>query len=107
MGIVYVDESTVGWKTYVESWINQPNIQDILGKNGILLLKDLFANYVDDLLEHKSETCRESVRITDFNAVQSLCGILECVLTLGMLTSLAPHNAYRICPSHRHRERIE
>eukprot|EP00501_MAST-03F_sp_TOSAG23-6_P002456 GSMAST32.ASY1.ANO1.2566.1 assembled CDS len=55
---VNVDE--LGWRPYVTSWLDS-----------------LFDKYVDPMLEFKNENCKDMVPIPDFNAVMSLCNLLE------------------------------
>ena len=82
VGIVYFDEQTLGWNPFVKTWIASKEISQILGSDGSESITKLFDTYVTELLEFKSKNCKELVPINDFNAVQSLCRMLSCVLTL-------------------------
>eukprot|EP01083_Nonionella_stella_P177342 623003_1 len=80
VGIVYIDDSLLGWRPYFQTWINSEAVSNTLGSNGQERLTTLFEDYIDILLEFKRKECSELIPITDFNAVQSLCNLLSCSL---------------------------
>ena len=80
VGIVYIDDSLLGWRPYFKSWINSEKITNILGDSGKQCLIGLFDEYIDKILQFKRNQCLELIPITDFNSVQSLCNLLTCNL---------------------------
>jgi dynein heavy chain len=74
-GMIYIDASELGWRTYVESWVNARFSSDLEVKQ---LHKDLFEKWLPRILKFK-ETCNEPVKISDFNAVMSLCFLYDAM----------------------------
>ncbi|ETO04869.1 hypothetical protein RFI_32529 [Reticulomyxa filosa] len=81
LGIIYLENNNSAWKLYLESWKQSASNQQMLGPAGVEYLQQLFDTHVNPLLQFKKQNCREISAISDFNAVQSLCQMLSCVLT--------------------------
>jgi dynein heavy chain len=75
-GMIYIDASELGWETYTESWLQlkYPQGADDESKD---LYRNLFEKWVTKALKFKELNCVEPVAISDYNAVMSLCSLLD------------------------------
>ncbi|TRY86535.1 hypothetical protein DNTS_031645, partial [Danionella cerebrum] len=74
-GMVYSDYSDLGWKPYVQSWVDKRK------KVEVDHLKLLFDRYIDKTLAFKKTHCKELVSITELNGVTSLCRLYDSLAT--------------------------
>ena len=74
-GMIYIDSSEMSWECYTTSWIQNKFDDDELKT----FLKDLFEKWVGKTLKFKELHCHEPVKISDFNAVISLCSLFEAL----------------------------
>ncbi|XP_068615161.1 dynein axonemal heavy chain 2-like [Brachionichthys hirsutus] len=74
-GMVYNDYSDLGWKPFVQSWL------DKRPKAEADNLKCLFEKYVEITLNFKKSNCKELIPITELNGVASLCRLYESLDT--------------------------
>ncbi|KAK1153304.1 dynein heavy chain 2, axonemal [Acipenser oxyrinchus oxyrinchus] len=74
-GMVYTDYSDLGWKPYVQSWIDKRK------KEEAEPLQRLFDKFIHKTMEFKKANCRELVPIAEFNGVVSLCKLYEALAT--------------------------
>uniref|UniRef100_A0A8B9RG35 Dynein, axonemal, heavy chain 2 n=1 Tax=Astyanax mexicanus TaxID=7994 RepID=A0A8B9RG35_ASTMX len=70
-GMVYNDYSDLGWKPYVQSWIDKRQ------KMEVDHLKRLFDRYIKKTISFKRTHCKELVPITELNGVISLCRLYD------------------------------
>ncbi|KAI4898373.1 hypothetical protein NFI96_012388, partial [Prochilodus magdalenae] len=70
-GMVYNDYSDLGWKPYVQSWIDKRQ------KLEVDHLKRLFDRYIQKTITFKRAHCKELVPITELNGVISLCRLYD------------------------------
>ncbi|XP_072544049.1 dynein axonemal heavy chain 2 [Salminus brasiliensis] len=70
-GMVYNDYSDLGWKPYVQSWIDKRQ------KTEVDHLKRLFDRYIEKTISFKKTHCKELVPITELNGVISLCRLYD------------------------------
>ncbi|XP_076651590.1 dynein heavy chain 2, axonemal kl-2 [Halictus rubicundus] len=76
-GMVYNDYKDLGWKPYMNCWL-----QRYQGKPKFVAeMKTLFEEYVNSTLEFKRLKCEELVPTPELNAVQSLCKLLQVLAT--------------------------
>ncbi|KAG7190743.1 hypothetical protein KM043_006815 [Ampulex compressa] len=76
-GMVYNDYKDLGWRPYVNSWL-----QKFQGRPDFVQeMTQLFDYHVDVTLEFKRQKCEEPVPVPELNAVQSLCKLLEVLAT--------------------------
>mmetsp|Transcript_8855 Transcript_8855/g.26550 ORF Transcript_8855/g.26550 Transcript_8855/m.26550 type:complete len:1938 (-) Transcript_8855:1349-7162(-) len=73
-GMIYLDQSEMGFKPFLESWLDrffgdQAEVRTFQG--------GLFEKYVPKVLEYKACSCTEPVEISDFNAIISLTQLYE------------------------------
>lgn len=102
-GMVYSDYSDLGWKPYVQSWMEKrqkvwdPTLNlsictiKHLAKSCIFslvgfqvetdLLRQLFERYIDKTIAFKKTHCKELVAITELNGVASLCRLYHSLAT--------------------------
>eukprot|EP00792_Barthelona_sp_PAP020_P009043 TRINITY_DN3265_c0_g6_i1.p1 TRINITY_DN3265_c0_g6~~TRINITY_DN3265_c0_g6_i1.p1 ORF type:complete len:3839 (+),score=1299.73 TRINITY_DN3265_c0_g6_i1:669-11519(+) len=74
-GILYINETDIGWMPYVRSWIEtRPN-----SEHGTLLV--LFETYVQHTLNFINKELKSLVDINEFNLVQTLCAYLTFLLS--------------------------
>ncbi|XP_068166166.1 dynein axonemal heavy chain 2 [Antennarius striatus] len=76
-GMVYNDYSDLGWKPFVQSWL------DKRPKAEADHLKCLFEKYIEITLNFKKNNCKELIPITELNGVTSLCHLYESLATSG------------------------
>jgi dynein heavy chain len=76
--MIYIDSSELGWRTYVESW-SQTKFPNKADEEIKLMHRDLFEKWVPKVLKFKEENCFEPVKISDFNAVSTLCALYDAI----------------------------
>ncbi|XP_024940642.1 dynein heavy chain 2, axonemal [Cephus cinctus] len=76
-GMVYNDYKDLGWRPYVNSWLDQYQKRPEF----IEEMNELFARFVDTTLAFKKEKCEEPIPVPELNAVQSLCKLLQVLAT--------------------------
>eukprot|EP00741_Cyanophora_paradoxa_P004754 tig00000828_g4612.t1 len=77
-GILYITESPSQWQSFVKSWIAR---QEEFGDEMRALVQELFDRYVAPSLQFVRKNFKHIVPALDFNLVQSLCFLLEGMLT--------------------------
>lgn len=100
-GMIYNDYKSLGWRPYVDSWLQKYNAKpefvkevkmqsrcvirdprhDRLSVTPYEQVNQLFEKYVNATLEFKRRNCNEPVPILELNAVQSLCKLLDVLAT--------------------------
>ncbi|KAJ0006370.1 hypothetical protein NQD34_013643, partial [Periophthalmus magnuspinnatus] len=74
-GMVYNDYTDLGWKPFVQSWLDKRK------KAEVEHLKPLFDKYVEPTLIFKKNNCKELIPINELNGVISLCRLYDCLAT--------------------------
>ncbi|XP_028285542.1 dynein heavy chain 2, axonemal [Parambassis ranga] len=74
-GMVYNDYTDLGWKPFVQSWLDKRH------KNEVEHLKQLFEKYTEGTMNFKKSNCKELIPITDLNGVVSLCRLYDSLAT--------------------------
>ncbi|KAF3697610.1 Dynein heavy chain 2, axonemal Axonemal beta dynein heavy chain 2 Ciliary dynein heavy chain 2 [Channa argus] len=74
-GMVYNDYSDLGWKPFVQSWLDRRH------KAEVGHLKCLFEKYIEHTLKFKKTNCKELISITDLNGITSLCRLYDSLAT--------------------------
>ncbi|XP_047429543.1 dynein axonemal heavy chain 2 [Mugil cephalus] len=74
-GMVYNDYIDLGWKPFVQSWLDKRH------KAEVEHLKGLFEKYVENTLSLKKNHCKELIPITELNGVTSLCRLYDSLAT--------------------------
>ncbi|KAG5317386.1 DYH2 protein, partial [Pseudoatta argentina] len=77
VGMIYNDYNNLGWRPYVDSWLQKYSAKS----DFIHEMNRLFENHVNVTLRFKLRNCEEVVPVTELNAVQSLCKLLEVFAT--------------------------
>ncbi|PIO34801.1 hypothetical protein AB205_0116420, partial [Aquarana catesbeiana] len=99
-GMVFTDHISLGWKPYVQSWLEKrskfvsgtedPEINQHLGNANMDYylaeveaesLKRMFDKYVGRILEYKHQNCKDLVPQEDTSGVISLCKLYESLAT--------------------------
>eukprot|EP00596_Hydrurales_sp_CCMP1899_P002116 CAMPEP_0119053698 /NCGR_PEP_ID=MMETSP1177-20130426/74596_1 /TAXON_ID=2985 /ORGANISM="Ochromonas sp, Strain CCMP1899" /LENGTH=482 /DNA_ID=CAMNT_0007033723 /DNA_START=196 /DNA_END=1641 /DNA_ORIENTATION=- len=75
-GMIYIDASELGWETYTESWLQLKYPQGVDDESKDLY-RNLFEKWISKALKFKEMNCVEPVAISDYNAVMSLCSLLD------------------------------
>ncbi|XP_061632559.1 dynein axonemal heavy chain 11 isoform X3 [Phyllopteryx taeniolatus] len=75
-GILYINQQDLGWNPYVTSWIDQRKRQTERAH-----LTILFEKYVPRCLEKMRNTFKTITPIPENSLVQTLCTLLDCLLT--------------------------
>ncbi len=75
-GMIYIDASELGWKTYTDSWLQQKFKNDEENMN---FHRDLFEKYLPRVLKFKELNCNEPVKNSDFALVMSLCTMYDAI----------------------------
>ncbi|KAM9717113.1 dynein axonemal heavy chain 2 [Menidia menidia] len=70
-GMVYNDYTDLGWKPFVQSWLDKRH------KAEVEHLKILFEKYVGSTINFKKANCKELIPITELNGVTSLCRLYD------------------------------
>nr|XP_020476144.1 LOW QUALITY PROTEIN: dynein heavy chain 2, axonemal [Monopterus albus] len=74
-GMVYNDYTDLGWKPFVQSWLDKRH------KAEVGHLKNLFKKYIESTLNFKKSNCKELFPITELNGVVSLCRLYDSLAT--------------------------
>ncbi|KAG7460462.1 dynein heavy chain 11, axonemal [Solea senegalensis] len=88
-GILYVNQQDLGWNPYVASWIDQ---RERLTERAHLTI--LFEKYVPRCLEKIRNNFKTIIPIPENSMVQTLCTLLDCLLTPGNIPSDSPRELY-------------
>ncbi|CAB1446422.1 unnamed protein product, partial [Pleuronectes platessa] len=88
-GILYVNQQDLGWNPYVASWIDQRERQTERAH-----LTILFEKYVPRCLDKMRNTFKTITPIPENSMVQTLCALLDCLLTPGNIPSDSPRELY-------------
>mmetsp|Transcript_11032 Transcript_11032/g.41100 ORF Transcript_11032/g.41100 Transcript_11032/m.41100 type:complete len:2117 (-) Transcript_11032:6020-12370(-) len=83
-GMVYMDPLELGWKPFVDSWLQQ------LSNIPQFYLSTLFDEHVALLLEYVRTHCEEYLRSVDLNLATSLCDLFLAAVNFHKLTFAAP-----------------
>jgi len=75
-GILFINESDIGWRPFVDSWIQK--MKDVIEKN---LLPSLFDRFIDSLVEMTRRGYKEVTSLRLINKVSTLVYLLEGILS--------------------------
>ncbi|KNC97489.1 uncharacterized protein SPPG_07404 [Spizellomyces punctatus DAOM BR117] len=75
-GMIYMDYKDLGWRPFVDSWM-----QGRAQKQSIEALRRLIDKYVPQTLEFR-RTCEELVPVPEICAIRSLCALFDAVATM-------------------------
>ncbi|KAJ4429793.1 hypothetical protein ANN_21997 [Periplaneta americana] len=75
-GMVYSDYKDLGWRPYVDSWLQRMQER---GELYVKTMKEYFDRYVNAILQFKRLNCQETVPVPELRSVISLCKLLECL----------------------------
>ncbi|XP_078526452.1 dynein axonemal heavy chain 2 isoform X1 [Lissotriton helveticus] len=75
-GMVYNDYTNLGWKPYVQSWLERRPAGEVE------TLQHLFDKFIEKILGFKKHNCVELVPIPDTSGVISLCKLYDALATL-------------------------
>ncbi|KAM4540607.1 dynein axonemal heavy chain 2-like [Fundulus diaphanus] len=74
-GMVYNDYVDLGWKPFVQSWLEKRD------KAEAEHLKHAFDKFLESTLNFKKTNCKELIPITELNGVTSLCRLYDSLAT--------------------------
>jgi dynein heavy chain len=77
-GMVYVDPGDLGWKPYVQTWL-QTNIT--FQKETKEYLLELFDSYIGAGLKFIHKKCVQTINQVDLSKIVTVCDLLEALLT--------------------------
>jgi len=82
-GVLFLNESDVGWQPYFQSWVDSLNqVQDHIDTKETAWLESLVNQYVPPTLDNiRKNKWKHLTPLMDFAMVSTLCSILEGVLT--------------------------
>ncbi|XP_006154552.1 dynein heavy chain 11, axonemal [Tupaia chinensis] len=90
-GILYVNPQDLGWNPYVASWIDRRQHQSEKAN-----LTILFDKYVPACLDKLRTSFKTITSIPESSLVQTLCVLLECLLTPENVPSDSPKEIYEV-----------
>ncbi|XP_029380608.1 dynein heavy chain 11, axonemal [Echeneis naucrates] len=90
-GILYVNPQDLGWSSYVTSWIDTREAQSERAN-----LTILFDKYVPYCLEQVRCNLKTITPIPENSMVQTLCSLLDCLLTEENTPADSPRELYEI-----------
>uniref|UniRef100_A0A665V5K8 Dynein, axonemal, heavy chain 11 n=1 Tax=Echeneis naucrates TaxID=173247 RepID=A0A665V5K8_ECHNA len=88
-GILYINQQDLGWNPYVASWIDQREWQTERAH-----LTILFEKYVPRCLEKIRNAFKTITPVPEISMVQTLCTLLDCLLTPGNIPPDSPREIY-------------
>ncbi|XP_064146127.1 dynein axonemal heavy chain 11 isoform X3 [Loxodonta africana] len=90
-GILYVNPQDLGWNPYVASWIDRRRHQSEKAN-----LTILFDKYVPACLDKLRTSFKTITSIPENSMVQTICVLLECLLTPENVPSDSPKEVYEV-----------
>ncbi|KAG8139083.1 hypothetical protein E2320_001864 [Naja naja] len=90
-GILYVNPQDLGWNPYVASWIESRTDQSEKAN-----LTILFDKYVPPCLDQLRTNFKTIIPISENSIVQTLCTLLDCLLTSENMPPDGPRDLYEI-----------
>uniref|UniRef100_A0A8C0HXD6 Dynein axonemal heavy chain 11 n=1 Tax=Balaenoptera musculus TaxID=9771 RepID=A0A8C0HXD6_BALMU len=90
-GILYVNPQDLGWNPYVASWIDRRRHQSEKAN-----LTILFDKYVPACLDKLRTSFKTIISIPESSLVQTICTLLECLLTPENVPSDSPKEVYEV-----------
>ena len=75
-GMIYIDAAELGWRTYVESWLNKKFGTDEESK---AIHKEFFEKWIPKVLKFKDVNCKEPIKISEFSSVMNLCTLYDAL----------------------------
>ncbi|GCB73974.1 hypothetical protein scyTo_0003058 [Scyliorhinus torazame] len=90
-GIIYVNPQDLGWSPYVTSWIDTRQAQSERAN-----LTILFDKYVPFCLEQVRGNLKTITRVPENSIVQTLCSLLDCLLTPENIPPDSPRDIYEM-----------
>ncbi|XP_051008480.1 dynein axonemal heavy chain 11 [Acomys russatus] len=90
-GILYVNPQDLGWSPYVASWIDRRRYQSEKAN-----LTILFDKYVPACLEKLRTSFKTITSVPESSLVQTICTLLECLLTPENVPSDSPKETYEV-----------
>ncbi|XP_078083834.1 dynein axonemal heavy chain 11 [Mustelus asterias] len=90
-GIIYVNPQDLGWSPYVTSWIDTRQAQSERAN-----LTILFDKYVPFCLEQVRCNLKTITRVPENSIVQTLCSLLDCLLTPENTPPDSPRDIYEM-----------
>nr|XP_051708760.1 dynein axonemal heavy chain 11 isoform X1 [Oryctolagus cuniculus] len=90
-GILYVNPQDLGWSPYVASWIDQRRHRSEKANLSIL-----FDKYVPTCLDKLRTSFKTVTSIPENSLVQTICALLECLLTPENVPSDSPKEVYEV-----------
>nr|XP_054596285.1 dynein axonemal heavy chain 11 [Nothobranchius furzeri] len=88
-GILYINQQDLGWNPYIASWIDQRERQTERAH-----LTILFEKYVPRCLEQMKNKFKTITPIPENCMVQTLCTLLDCLLTPENIPAESPREIY-------------
>uniref|UniRef100_A0A8P0SL08 Dynein axonemal heavy chain 2 n=1 Tax=Canis lupus familiaris TaxID=9615 RepID=A0A8P0SL08_CANLF len=74
-GMVYTDYTDLGWKPYVQSWL------DKRPKTEVEPLQRMFEKFINKMLAFKKDNCTELVPLPEYSGIVSLCKLYSALAT--------------------------
>ncbi|XP_006863561.1 PREDICTED: dynein heavy chain 2, axonemal [Chrysochloris asiatica] len=74
-GMVYTDYVDLGWKPYVQSWLEKRP------KAEVELLQRMFEKFINKILAFKKDNCNELVPLPEYSGIISLCKLYSALAT--------------------------
>uniref|UniRef100_A0A452F4R1 Dynein axonemal heavy chain 2 n=1 Tax=Capra hircus TaxID=9925 RepID=A0A452F4R1_CAPHI len=74
-GMVYTDYTDLGWKPYVQSWLDKrPKVE-------AEPLQHMFEKFINKMLTFKKDNCNELVPLPEYSGIISLCKLYSALAT--------------------------
>ena len=76
-GMVYCDYSDLGWRPYVDSWLERKKEKTLMDE-----LRRLFDKHIVNLQNFKRvNNCKELIAVSELNGIISLCRLFDALGT--------------------------
>jgi len=75
-GMIYIDASELGWRTYTESWLTNKFATDEDMKT---FYRDLMEKWLPRVLKYKEANCNEPVKVSDYVCIVNLCNFFDAI----------------------------
>jgi len=76
-GMVYCDYSDLGWRPYIDSWLERKKEKTLMEE-----LRRLFDKHIVNLQNFKrTSNCKELIAVSEMNGIISLCRLFDALGT--------------------------
>jgi dynein heavy chain len=93
-GVLYINETDIGWMPYVTSWLEAREVET--GRTNEKTSLEVFFEGLDPFIEFTRKNFEPSTPISDFSRAQAVCFLLEGLLTEKSVSKNTTKEVYQL-----------